>query len=41
MSTIPDYSVMKMVLKLCHNALQYVGIKCINLTSGGLFEDFQ
>ena len=41
MSTVPDYSGIKLVQKLCHNVLEYVGIKSIDLTSDGQFQVIQ
>ena len=38
MSTIPDYSIIKSVPKVCHNALECVGKKCICLSSDGRFQ---
>ena len=41
LSTVPDYSVIKPIPKLCHNVLECVGIKCITLTSDDRFQVLQ
>ena len=38
---VPNYSVTKLVPKLCHNELECIWIKCINLISDGRFQVLQ